>query len=224
MKLTTENVRNVLEYCLVSNEELQNESVEKKHVQSVMGVFGMHGQRLEEKREEVRDLLSQLNKYPQPQPFQNLCMDKDFHQWGEHRNINELLAMGTGLNLVELDHTKKFAGIPSVVFTEAPVTAGNATFEPNKPAVVVKLPLETQQAIAHTAVLVIGDNAYLQLPAASIMATIASLTQSRRILERAIAGESFEKLLAEVTEGIEDARKEYEPYERTGVREAFEGR
>jgi hypothetical protein len=224
MKLTTANVTELLKACLVTPEELKDSSISQVHVQSVMGVFGLHQERLEAKREEVRDLLSQFNKYPQSQPFQNLCMDKDFHQWGEHRNINELLALGMGLNLVELDHTKKFAGIPSVRFSEAPVRVEDKTYAATKPPLAVQVPLAQQEAIKHTAVLLIGDNAYLQLPAGQIIATIAAVKQARAVIQRLVNGEQIEALLAELEQAEEDARKDYVPYEQTGVREAFEGR
>jgi hypothetical protein len=74
-------------------------------VQGVLSQFGFHKARLESHREEVREALAGLpdgfhSGKGGGQSFLNACMDKDGNQWGEHRNIEQLISLGIGLGYV----------------------------------------------------------------------------------------------------------------------------
>lgn len=73
-------------------------------VEGVRVRIGFHPQRLESHREQVREWLALLP----PQfhkdagggwSFLNACLTRDGEQWGEHWNVEQLLALGIGLNL-----------------------------------------------------------------------------------------------------------------------------
>ncbi len=72
-------------------------------VEGITSKFGLHPQRLEEKRELVTALLAELPaKFKEGWTFLNLCTTKDGEQWtGMHRICEELVVMAIGLGLME---------------------------------------------------------------------------------------------------------------------------
>lgn len=109
MKLTAENVTNIIMDCLFTEEEVEacNGKPEKLvKADGVMTSMGFHPERLESHRTEVADMLSELPpEFMHDNPsggwsFLQACMTKDGEQWAEHRNIDELLLLGLGLDLV----------------------------------------------------------------------------------------------------------------------------
>jgi len=110
MKLTAENVKKTLLDCLFTDEELKacNGKPEKfVMAEGVMMKVGFHPERLESHRAEVSSMLSELPpEFMHDNPsggwsFLNACMTKNGEQWGEHPNIDELLLLGFGLNMVK---------------------------------------------------------------------------------------------------------------------------
>ena len=72
-------------------------------VEGITSMFGLHPQRLEEKRELVTALLAELpEEFKEGYTLLNFCTTKDGEQWtGEHRVCEQLIVMAIGLNLME---------------------------------------------------------------------------------------------------------------------------
>ena len=72
-------------------------------VEGVTNIFGLHPQRLEEKRELVTALLAELpEEFKQGWSFLNLCTTKRGEQWtGMQRICEQLVVMAIGLELME---------------------------------------------------------------------------------------------------------------------------
>lgn len=72
-------------------------------VEGLTSMFGLHPQRLEEKRELVTALFSELPaNFKEGWTFLNLCITKDGEQWTNMQRICEqLVVMAIGLELME---------------------------------------------------------------------------------------------------------------------------
>ena len=72
-------------------------------VEGLTSMFGLHPQRLEEKRELVTALLAELPaEFKEGYTFLNLCTTKDGEQWtGMQRVCEQLVVMAIGLGLME---------------------------------------------------------------------------------------------------------------------------
>lgn len=110
MKLTAENVSNVVRDCLFTEDEIKacNGKPEKLVMaEGVMTKMGFHPERLESHRADVAAMLSELPpEFMHDNPsggwsFLQACMTKSGEQWGEHSNIDELLLLGGALNMVK---------------------------------------------------------------------------------------------------------------------------
>lgn len=94
--LTARNVESVFKYCLFRDgEDTSNPAI----ADGVVSKFGFHRGRLEERKAEIRELLNGLSDDFQADKgggmsFLNACMTRDGQQWGEHRNVEQLLALG----------------------------------------------------------------------------------------------------------------------------------
>lgn len=75
-------------------------------IEGFSGVFGFHHGRLQEIRNDIIELLSQLPKGFREEEegygssVMNACMDKDGRQWGEQRDVDLLFCMSMALGLV----------------------------------------------------------------------------------------------------------------------------
>ena len=96
----SELTRNAFMDCLFKEGEDTTNHVK---VEGITSMFGLHPQRLEEKRELVTALLAELpEEFKEGYTFLNLCTTKDGEQWtGEHRVCEQLIVMAIGLNLME---------------------------------------------------------------------------------------------------------------------------
>ena len=72
-------------------------------VEGITNMFGLHPQRLEEKRELVTALLAELpEEFKEGYTFLNFCTTKNGEQWtGIHRICEQLIVMAIGLGLME---------------------------------------------------------------------------------------------------------------------------
>lgn len=72
-------------------------------VEGLTSMFGLHPQRLEEKRELVTALLAELPaEFKEGWSFLNLCTTKDGEQWTDmHLVCEQLVVMAIGLGLME---------------------------------------------------------------------------------------------------------------------------
>lgn len=107
MNLTAENVETVFKDCLFLDGEIPNDHPPNHmvKVEGIMHNFGFHSERLNSHKEDVVSMLTEL-----PDDFRagsgggasflNACMTKSGIQWGEHINIEQLVALGIGLGVV----------------------------------------------------------------------------------------------------------------------------
>ena len=72
-------------------------------VEGLTSMFGLHPQRLEEKRELVTALLTELPaEFKEGWSFLNLCITRNGELWtGSHRVCEQLVVMAIGLGLME---------------------------------------------------------------------------------------------------------------------------
>jgi hypothetical protein len=92
--------------CLFTNDELVNGKppADAVLVEGVVSDFGFHRKRLESHRQEVIDALNELPAVFHKSggggwTFLNAGQDKSGRQWGQHRNVEQLLCLGVGLGL-----------------------------------------------------------------------------------------------------------------------------
>lgn len=88
-------------YCLFDEGEDTTNHVKVRGFNSI--TFGLHPQRLEEKRELVIALLDQLSeKFKEGSPAYNLCFTKNGELWTDNLRVCEqLVVMASGLELME---------------------------------------------------------------------------------------------------------------------------
>lgn len=110
MELTRENVHNTIRDCLYTEEEIKATNGKAPEgtimVEGIMNRFGMHPERLESHREDVKSMLSQLpDEFMRSKgdgwSFLNAAVRKDGTQWGEQPDMEILFCLGMGLNLVK---------------------------------------------------------------------------------------------------------------------------
>lgn len=93
--LTAKKVTEVLEDCLYDEEPGDNAKI----VEGVINNYAFNPDRLEVNKSKIADLLSDLpDEFKAASgggwSFLNACNTKDGVQWGEHMNIEQLLALG----------------------------------------------------------------------------------------------------------------------------------
>ncbi len=100
MKLTSEAVHKIMADCMFTDSEINSGLPDNAVlVEGIINNFGFHPGRLETHKAEIAELLAEL-----PDNFQagggggwsflNACLTKKGDQWGEHRDIEALLALG----------------------------------------------------------------------------------------------------------------------------------
>jgi len=94
--LTAENVEAVFRDCLFRDAE---DTSKAKIVDGVVSKFGFHPERIASHKTEIAEMLDGLpDEFKASKgggwSFLNACMTKSGDQWGEHRNIEQLLALG----------------------------------------------------------------------------------------------------------------------------------
>lgn len=122
MELTSANVRKVfMDSLFKDGEKIHNPII----VDGITMRVGFHPERLMSHRQEIEDMLSQLpTEFNQHTgggcSFLIACNTKSGKQWGEHRNIEELFALGIGTGKVEYLFPKEMwsilpGGVPYLV-------------------------------------------------------------------------------------------------------------
>jgi len=113
-KLTAVNVRDIIEKCVSEHGDLE--------VQVVINTFVFDSAKIEEHKDDIIEMLDGLP--PQFKrscgggwSFINACDDKDGVQWGEHSNIEQLLALGIAIGKVNFGFPREMwnilpAGMP----------------------------------------------------------------------------------------------------------------
>lgn len=101
MNLTAANVESTLKYCLFNNGE---DTTEHKIGEGVRLRAGFHPGRLDEKKEDILTLCKQLPTQFIEEggwSFLNACITNEGIQWGEHSDVDNLLAIGTAAGCLE---------------------------------------------------------------------------------------------------------------------------
>ncbi len=101
-KLTAEAVEAVLLSALPETKDTQGECVE---IQGVMGTFRLQKRSLQEQSLTIKELLAQLpNEFYADEgggwSFLNMCTTANGSLWGQQRDVNNLIVLGLGLELV----------------------------------------------------------------------------------------------------------------------------
>ena len=94
--LSADKVTEVLTDCLYRDGEDQAGA---KLVEGIINKYGFNPERLEKNKQKIADLLSDLpDEFKKDSgggwSFLNACVTKDGTQWGEHRDIENLLVLG----------------------------------------------------------------------------------------------------------------------------------
>lgn len=85
-------------------------------VEGIMKNFALHPERLKSHKEEVKEMLMELSDDFKKSKgggtsFLNMCMDKHGSQWGEHINVEQLIVLGIGLNMISYSMPKSMWSI-----------------------------------------------------------------------------------------------------------------
>jgi hypothetical protein len=104
LTLTSANVEAIFLDCLFKPEEDTSNHVVGE---GVMQNFGFHPVRLESHKDEIKTLLHQLNdaflvSKGGGWSFLQACVTKDGKHWGEHMNVEQLMALGIATNQAKL--------------------------------------------------------------------------------------------------------------------------
>lgn len=98
-------------------------------VEGITNRFGFNPDRLHRYKEEIREILNMMpDEFHTGEgkgggmSFLNLCMTKDGHQWGEHRNMEQLICLAIGLDMGKYCMPRMMwgmfpGGMPYVTFT-----------------------------------------------------------------------------------------------------------
>ena len=123
IKITASNMSeltsNAFMDCLFDDDE---DIANQVKVEGITYMFGFHSQRLEEKRELVTALLSELPaEFRKGWTFLNLCTTKDGEQWTSNHSVCEqLVVMAIGLGLMKYCLPRKMwailpGGVPYLI-------------------------------------------------------------------------------------------------------------
>jgi hypothetical protein len=105
--LTAERVERVFLESLFKDPVPEDVMDKAVVVKGIMMKVGFDPERLEQHRAEIEEMLGELPDSFKPQggggmSFLNACDDKHGHQWGEHRNMEQLFMLGMGIGKVKL--------------------------------------------------------------------------------------------------------------------------
>jgi hypothetical protein len=98
--------------CLFTDEEMATMKPEQVSgvatiVEGVISKFGFMPERLEKHRAEIESIVEKLpdifwSDRGGGASFLQACIDRFGHHWGEHRNVEQLMALGTAIGRIEL--------------------------------------------------------------------------------------------------------------------------
>ena len=103
MKLTSDKVREIFMDCLFRENESHDDYI---NIEGITMNIGLHPGRVESHKAEIEELLDELNPNFRKDvgggwSFLKWCTDKEGHQWGEHRNGEELAILGMAIGKVK---------------------------------------------------------------------------------------------------------------------------
>ena len=109
MELTSQNVQNILAACMYTDDDLPDHDKELEKftvVEGIMNKIALDPKRVEEHKEDIRDMLLQLpDTFRQSVgggwSFLNACMTSEGVQWGEQRDVDALFIVGIAAGLAK---------------------------------------------------------------------------------------------------------------------------
>lgn len=119
MKLTAANVEKAFEHCLYGSGPDESPGAESPAeggpliVECVVHKFGFNRQRLNDLKRDIKIMLDQLHPFFQISAggggsFLHACVTEDGEQWGEHRDIERLVALGIATGQARLQFPRSF--------------------------------------------------------------------------------------------------------------------
>lgn len=102
--LNTKEVKNVFLKCLFEKHEVTEGEipVNAVPVDAIRGTFYFHGGRLTDNRDKIAAFISYLpNEFQKGASFLELCMTREGHLWGEHKNCEQLMTLGVAVGILE---------------------------------------------------------------------------------------------------------------------------
>lgn len=106
MELTAENVWNILHDCFFEEEPAEDDP-DVVAVDAIAVLLGLSKIKVEAHKAEIGSLLLELpEEFRMSNPakgwsFLNACNDRHGHQWGEHKDMASLFALGEAAGLVK---------------------------------------------------------------------------------------------------------------------------
>ncbi|MCI8460929.1 MAG: hypothetical protein HFE81_05980 [Bacilli bacterium] len=124
MKLSVENVQNVVRDCLFNEDEVKDGSpiCDFEVGLGVVHNFCFHAGRLAQHNDDILDMINQLPDIENKTSFLSLCMTSEGVQWGEHKDIEQLVALGIASGNLEYCYPREMwpmlpGSLPVVVKT-----------------------------------------------------------------------------------------------------------
>jgi hypothetical protein len=107
MRLTADNVQATVHACLFSDQEAMTvDPSDPKQciaVEAISTKFGFHPARVEEQKGNIRSMLRELpEEFADGWSFLNACVTREGNQWGEHRDMECLFALGEAAGFVKM--------------------------------------------------------------------------------------------------------------------------
>jgi hypothetical protein len=124
VELTASNVQAILVDCLFKDDEIVDgkpaEGIEFVMAHGVMRQFGFHKARLESHREDITEMLRQLEPEFRENSgggmsFLRMCMTSQGVIWGEHSNCDELVCLGIAIDKCAVILREIMADLPGGV-------------------------------------------------------------------------------------------------------------
>lgn len=103
MRLTAENVYKTVKACLFRDDEIVNGSMPARAVvvDAITMKLGFDPDKITQQTENIRSMLGELPpEFKDGMSFLNACLTKTGEQWGEHRDMAALFALGQAAGMV----------------------------------------------------------------------------------------------------------------------------
>ena len=96
LELNVSNVKKIFLDCLFKDSEIEDgvPICDHKLGEGILVTFGFNSERLKKNDAKIQNLIDQLPNLEEGVSFLNLCMTNDGRQWGEHKNVEQLTALG----------------------------------------------------------------------------------------------------------------------------------
>ncbi|MGF7535774.1 hypothetical protein AAGG74_19135 [Bacillus mexicanus] len=123
--ISTKELDNMFMNCLYEKTEVIDGKVPEDAivVQGIVNCFALHPLRTRMYKETIKKYLGEISvDLSKGQHFLNLCYDKKNYQWGDHRQVEQLVVLSIANNLLEYTLPKEYwgltKGLPFVITTK----------------------------------------------------------------------------------------------------------